>query len=849
MINKTDVFKRIFFALFFVFALHAHAYSATLEDGRILLFNSGEGPTLSNIQEANNIFKVILKDDPDNEEANLFYAITRIAVMALIKGPDNNITTFRDLAEAGGLVRNSVDVLQEDSFPYDIPEIDGHYDTSHINVTGEEISAFLAGPFIDTIDAAISNLDKIKPDFNTILKKQETGLDDVEFDYGEVLVLKAGLYYFKVSLLFLTSYNLDLSKEKLKEIADIALELIDPPSIQTALSSNPDLLKLRKDSGVKQLQDAKESLITGINISENAIKFITSEIDVQENDLIFFESSEDIKLAKEFIEDLKRLKNSLYENVPFTFVAEGNNDSQNWLLIDQNGLNMSIYDYGDHAYGWFYSYNNNNNMNSPCSSYYRHCEIEEFNVDKESNRFNMTVEEREYYSSPSKTIKYSGELAGDKILNGRYEYFYDEYNTYYGSFWGMCTDEEPEEIIFDLNRIFGNKNKKPLDIRYETPKFDTNDKIIPMTYPPDSILIGLLDSEYHISSWKTDYNSSNTVVSFSIRNQFGEYLRINNTKEIIVKKENSDEIIPVEFSFNKMNLITGEFNENTNIWDDIENTEASVFSAVLDEDLQSGIYEITVIDKDDNSLTQKVEYPAFSLLNLPLLSSRTFSNIWIDNKISCQWVLPNSGFSDLNYVPIVRILEGDFLTGEFSTEVGMDTNQIFITANLIESLRRSGNKFEFGICSQKTNTMFRKCSNFIPIDINNIEKGVVSGKALFNFNGKLIPLTGALVSVNGTELKTTTNEDGIYIFPSVPKGEYSLTISDSYFETLIVENVCVSGYGLKTTIPHLELQLSDSVDIDQLIKQELEKFDVSLDGRIDIKEAIRALQISSGMVQ
>jgi len=233
MISKKSIFKHFIFVLLVVLSFQAQAYSATVEEGRILLFNGGQGPTLSNIEEANNIFKNILQSNPENEEANLFYAITRIAVMALVNGPDNNITTFRDLAEAGGIVRNSVDTIHHDTFPYDIPEVDGHYNTSQINVTGEEIRAFLSGPFVDTINGAISNLNAIKPDFNLVFKKEETGFDDVEFDYGEVLILKAGLNFCKASLLLVTSYNIDLSKEKLKEIADAALELINPPSVIT----------------------------------------------------------------------------------------------------------------------------------------------------------------------------------------------------------------------------------------------------------------------------------------------------------------------------------------------------------------------------------------------------------------------------------------------------------------------------------------------------------------------------------------------------------------------------------------------------------------------------------------
>jgi len=478
----------------------------------------------------------------------------------------------------------------------------------------------------------------------------------------------------------------------------------------------------------------------------------------------------------------------------------------------------------------------------------KHCYIDDFNLNHELNKFNMTVIEKDYYSSSSsKIIKYSGKLSDDKILDGRYEYFYDEYNTYYGSFWGMRTDEDPEPFTFDLNRIFGNDNKKPLDIRYEVPQFDTEDHPVPMTYPPDSILIGLMDSEYHISSWKINYNASNTEVSFSIRNQFGEYLMADMTKEIIFKKEDSEQVIPMSFSFVKFCKIKGQYNENSKSWDNIENTDASAYRVVLSEDLQQGIYELTIIDNDNNRLSQKVEYPNFSLLNLPMLSSRTFSYYWNNNNVICQWTFPDSGFSDLNYIPIVKTFEGDRPTAIFSTITGMDTDQLVITPNLIETLSQSGNKFEFGVCSQKIDTLFSKCSNFISIDINDIEKGVIDGKAYFSFNGKMLPLKGALVSIDGTDLKTTTNENGIYVFPSVPKGEYRLTITDHNFETLSVENIRVSGYGLKTSMPHLELQLADTIDVDQLLKEELKKWDVSLDNRIDIKEAIRALQISSGM--
>ena len=157
--------------LFAVVQAQNSVASTYVTEGRVLLFDSNHippNPTYSGLVAANEKFKLAFADDPGDPLANLFFAVTRVAVSYIEQGNSADIETVRDFLESIGLTRN----LEENiNFPpYDDPaKIDGTYVPPSTMPSGEEFQSFLTGDFITLIDSAIGNLNVItSPTFNNI---------------------------------------------------------------------------------------------------------------------------------------------------------------------------------------------------------------------------------------------------------------------------------------------------------------------------------------------------------------------------------------------------------------------------------------------------------------------------------------------------------------------------------------------------------------------------------------------------------------------------------------------------------------------------------------------------------
>jgi len=293
---------------------------ALLVQGRNLLFNGGN-PTYSGALAANPIFEAAIAADALDEEANFFYAATRILAFCLNQdnGPSfDSLATLGDLLGAFGMIPNDT-VNIYDSFPYnDIPKVNGYYDPPQTIPNGDDIRAFFAGPFVSLLNSVIGNLDKISNQFGTTLFAWETGEDDIEVDYGDILIFKSTLYTLKAFALILSAYNLDVPDTAIHSL--IELENADLLQIQRdLLDKYQDLLRLQGDGSVS-LTNAKQALLEGIKFYHDAINYITNESDYQGNDLLYFESNEDIDDANQVLTTLTELKNSLNDNRSGVFI-------------------------------------------------------------------------------------------------------------------------------------------------------------------------------------------------------------------------------------------------------------------------------------------------------------------------------------------------------------------------------------------------------------------------------------------------------------------------------------------------------------------------------------------------
>jgi len=289
-----------FFATLVFLIYGANTYADLVSDGRTLLFNH-DNPTYSGLLAANQKFKAA-SADPNNQEANLFYAVTRIGAFALEAGGGGGLETLRDVFVAFGMTRNSNDFLDVGP-PYDTPlELPGN------SPSGEAIRQFLAGPYMTLLNGTLANLDKIGSSFNTILTADETGDQAVEVDYGDVLMYKAMLNANRYFVLIMSSYNLNMDIDAMaKKISN------DQFNINTdLLEPYPELLKLLSSGGTT-LIDAETALLNTINSYLDASAFIRSETDYQLDDLIAIDP-EDIGDEALFCQNLIELKASLNQN-------------------------------------------------------------------------------------------------------------------------------------------------------------------------------------------------------------------------------------------------------------------------------------------------------------------------------------------------------------------------------------------------------------------------------------------------------------------------------------------------------------------------------------------------------
>lgn len=290
-----------FAAILFLFIFGFNVYADLVSEGRVLLFNHGN-PTYSGILLANQKFKNELSTNPNNPEANLFYAVTRMGVFALETGSGGGLETLRDVFEAFGMTRNSNDFLDVGP-PYDSPsELPGN------SPSGEAIRQFLAGTYMNLLNETLGNLDQIPSSFNTILTADETGDQAVEVDYGDVLMYKTMINANRCLVLVMSSYNLNVD-------IDAAANKISNDQFKInsdLLKAYPDFLKLLSGGGAA-LINAETALIDTIDSYLAASAFIRSETDNQLDDLIAIDP-EDAGDESLFRENLTEFQASLSQN-------------------------------------------------------------------------------------------------------------------------------------------------------------------------------------------------------------------------------------------------------------------------------------------------------------------------------------------------------------------------------------------------------------------------------------------------------------------------------------------------------------------------------------------------------
>ena len=309
----------ILFLLFMAGIAQANpASQALVTTGRAALFNSGS-PTCSGIIAANSHFEAAVQADPADQAANLFYALTRIAVTGLENGSGQEFETLLDIFEAFGIARTANDDIINTQIYTDPPQYAGGYLPPATVPEAGLIPLYFNATFAALLDDVLANLSKVDQTIAVTLTAQETGDMAVEIDYGDILLFKGAVNTLKGLLLTFFAYNMDGIETR--EL--IQLSQADMFRIQSGLlDSYPSAFSLIS-GGAAQLANAKAALLTAVDLSQAAFDYITAETDSQNDDLFSLDQDDMAGVLRE-LADLQEAKASVTGDRPAQFLNSDN---------------------------------------------------------------------------------------------------------------------------------------------------------------------------------------------------------------------------------------------------------------------------------------------------------------------------------------------------------------------------------------------------------------------------------------------------------------------------------------------------------------------------------------------
>jgi hypothetical protein len=228
--------------------------------------------TSRNIVSANAAFQQAVLADPSHQEANFFYAFSRLAVLPFTGGA-NSVGGLLDGFGVSSVGR--VYGAWKADFPrniYDEVALPSNSPTSS-NVIDVAVATVLP-----QIEGALSNLNQITSGFLIYTTTEFGGTTVTEIDYGDVLLFKTALHAAKAAILMLASYDLNVDVDTL--VGRIRDSLFNPNT--DVLSTYPAFLSLLP---APRLSEAKSPLNEAIITYGLASSSIRSEVDDQSNDL------------------------------------------------------------------------------------------------------------------------------------------------------------------------------------------------------------------------------------------------------------------------------------------------------------------------------------------------------------------------------------------------------------------------------------------------------------------------------------------------------------------------------------------------------------------------------------
>ena len=468
--------------LFMAGIAQANPASQTLvTTGRAALFNNGS-PTCSGIIAANGHFEAAVQADPADQAANLFYALTRLAVMGLEKGAGQEFETVLDILESFGIFRTADDDILNSPIYSEPPKNGGSYAPPATTPETGLISLFVNDKFAILLDDVLANLSKVDQTIAVTLTAQETGDTAVEIDYGDVLMFRGMVNTMKGFLLTLFAYNLDgIDARELTQLGQADMFRIQ----RDLLDNYPSALSLIS-GGAVQLSSARAALITAVDQYQAAHDFILTEADNQDNDLFSF-NLEDMNEVKGALAHLQEGKASLIQDRDAGFVS----NNQGWYFYDEYGRALRIeldFGMGFFKEASFYSTWYSGPNWGPAFDFFPG-EVTGFNLT--GDILTLTIEGWSI-SCGHQIVTFTGTLNPAKnSISGTWAP--DPCNAFAArTFTGSKFYDYDSIELVNLNAVFGSPSKNPMDMRAASPRFDLNNNPVAGTFPGAPVLNGLV---------------------------------------------------------------------------------------------------------------------------------------------------------------------------------------------------------------------------------------------------------------------------------------------------------------------------------------------------------------------
>lgn len=324
------LFGFILFVLFFIArpSVFADTPAQYIENGENELFSE----TVDGVLQAYSIFQYAKSDYPNDPVINTYLAVTRILNLLLTQDPEG----ATDLLSKYGIIRTGsyLDTLDL------VPPLNNNDKVAlpETAPSSEYLRSFLCGAFLTALNDSLSNLDTTITQWTDsdkhVVAKEKLGTDkDIEFDYGDIYLFRAGLKAFKCLVSMISAYNLDIDVREL--VALFNLEVFDPNIL---LTRYPDLLNLLQSGGspsydgAGSLADAKSALLGAISDYFTSSEKIRNDNNTESGADELIEIDQDDAEEALFRENLGKMQTSL---------IGGTNAAD--LILERTGTEYHVY--------------------------------------------------------------------------------------------------------------------------------------------------------------------------------------------------------------------------------------------------------------------------------------------------------------------------------------------------------------------------------------------------------------------------------------------------------------------------------------------------------------------------